>query len=85
MWCGNNEIEELIRHNWLKTTENKEKMFLDYTKLIYDIIVPAIRSGDSVTPFWPSSPSNGLDEWGDPKNEKKGGTFLPFCSPAQLR
>eukprot|EP01119_Soliformovum_irregulare_P010058 TRINITY_DN2446_c0_g1_i1.p1 TRINITY_DN2446_c0_g1~~TRINITY_DN2446_c0_g1_i1.p1 ORF type:complete len:893 (+),score=270.03 TRINITY_DN2446_c0_g1_i1:360-2681(+) len=63
LWCGNNENEEgMIWYDECKT--NRERYLVDYVKLYIDTIMPMVQREDPTRTFWPSSPSNGVQEWG---------------------
>jgi beta-mannosidase len=60
LWCGNNEvygcnIQELL---------NEPRKYAEYEALFHRAIPEALRTADTVTPYWPSSPWRG-DTAGD--------------------
>lgn len=75
LWCGNNEIEVLwirilTNLGLLDEDDPRKKMgdeqvteFLrSYNKMFEEILPRLIQDYDSNTPYWPSSPSNGIGE-----------------------
>jgi beta-mannosidase len=80
LWAANNENEELLQQIILEKPSDKERLLIDYQRLYIDTIMPTFyeefginaQVGTSSVPFWPSSPSNGVGEWGVPGEQKRG-------------
>ncbi|HEY0256859.1 MAG TPA: glycoside hydrolase family 2 protein [Candidatus Methylacidiphilales bacterium] len=53
LWCGNNEIEQMVPEI-VKTPDRKAA----YEELFYDILPSLVEKLDGATPYWPSSPHN---------------------------
>uniref|UniRef100_A0A6B2KY47 beta-mannosidase n=1 Tax=Arcella intermedia TaxID=1963864 RepID=A0A6B2KY47_9EUKA len=79
--CGNNENEEALYKDWFKSDEKKSlgkaPLISDYQKLFIDTIYPIVAreaslNGEQLVPFWPSSPSNGIDKWMNPALTESG-------------
>jgi beta-mannosidase len=75
LWCGNNEIEVLwiriLTNLGLLDEDDPRKRMGDeqvteflrsYNKMFEEILPGLIQEYDSSTPYWPSSPSNGIGE-----------------------
>ena len=45
---------------------------IDYYKLYYETIYEIYKKNDNSRPFWPSSPSNGLNKWGIAGDQTQG-------------
>ena len=84
LWCGNNEIESAWE-NWDGFKKEKPALKADYIKLFEHILPKALKSVDTNTFFWPSSPSSG-GNFDHPDDENRGDThywavwhgLLPF-------
>eukprot|EP01132_Coremiostelium_polycephalum_P002274 gene2274-2801_t len=73
LWCGSNESEEaIINQNWKQITENPHRFTVDYYKLYIETIYPTLLHELPDSFFWPSSPSNGIDEWGKSNDSTRG-------------
>lgn len=88
IWAGNNENEELLQGIIEgEKRDLKDKLLADYDRLYLETILPTyaeeMKLGDGlpkdkadatdvVVPFWPSSPSNGLDRGGVPGDQRQG-------------
>lgn len=88
IWAGNNENEELLQGIIEgEKRDLKDKLLADYDRLYIETILPTyaeeMKLGDGlpkdtadatdvVVPFWPSSPSNGLDRGGLPGDQRQG-------------
>jgi len=73
IWCGNNENEELLASDWKKTELcPKERYLIDYHILYIETLYRTIQNEDPTIIFWPSSPSNGLSQWGNPAEPSRG-------------
>ncbi|PRP77216.1 beta-mannosidase [Planoprotostelium fungivorum] len=71
LWCGNNENEDALGI-WDLCKSNRDRYVCDYHNL-YDLnIEPTVRRQDPSTPFWPSSPTNGSQVWGNPQEFSRG-------------
>jgi beta-mannosidase len=73
LYAGNNENEEAL-HGWpdAQDPNHKQKYVIDYYKLYYDTIYDVIQTEDPSRPYLPSSPTNGLNEWGNPQDLTRG-------------
>lgn len=72
LYAGNNENEEALS-SWPEVTlENRDRLLIDYHKLYYDTIYDLFQKYDNTRPFWPSSPSNGLNIWGNSQDQTQG-------------
>jgi beta-mannosidase len=73
LYAGNNENEEALR-SWpdAKDERYKDRYLIDYYKLYYDTIYNVIKQEDCSRPYLPSSPTNGLDQWGNPQDHTRG-------------
>lgn len=84
LWCGNNEIESGWDH-WPDIVCHSDLLKQDYVKQFEQIIPEALRSVDTETFYWPSSPSSG-GGFDNPDDENRGDThywsvwhgLLPF-------
>lgn len=71
LWCANNENEEGLF--WYdEVQKNRDRYVVDYARLYYDTIQRVIEEEDPFKPFWPSSPSNGVQEWGNCRAQNRG-------------
>lgn len=66
LWCGNNELESAWAY-WGEYQTQSPYLRADYIRQFEHILPKALKSVDSSTFFWPSSPSSGgcFDEPGD--------------------
>jgi len=75
IYAGNNENEEALC-SWeeCNNSPHQKKLVVDYYKLYMDIIYSVIKELDPNRAlfYWPSSPSNGPDEWGNPQDITRG-------------
>lgn len=72
LYAGNNENEEALS-SWPEVTkENRDRLLIDYHKLYLDTIYELFQKYDNTRPYWPSSPSNGINEWGNSQDQTKG-------------
>ncbi len=55
----------------------KQRYIDDYVKLYLDTVQRVALDADPYILFWPSSPSNGINQWGNPAEHARGGT-LPY-------
>ncbi|MHC4247971.1 MAG: beta-mannosidase [Planctomycetota bacterium] len=70
-WCGNNENEQAL--GWYKKAkENHARYVVDYSRLYIDTLGRVAAEEDPGRAYWPSSPSNGVQEWGDPQDQSRG-------------
>lgn len=53
LWCGNNEIEQMVPEI-VKTPERKKA----YDDLFYKVLAEVVAKWDGVTSYWPCSPHN---------------------------
>jgi beta-mannosidase len=68
LWCGNNEMEQFeITGKY----DSNEKTRADYIKMYEYIIPKTLKQYDTVTPYWPSSPSSG-GSFDDPTDPNRG-------------
>jgi len=72
LWCGNNEIESAW-HHWPDFVGHSEYLRMDYIKQFEYLLPKAVKSQDSSTYYWPSSPSSG-GCFDDPDDENRGDT-----------
>jgi len=71
LWCGNNENEQAL--SWYKEgRDNRDRYVVDYSRLYIDTLGRVTAEEVPGRPFWPSSPSNGIQEWGDPQDPTRG-------------
>ncbi|GAM17928.1 hypothetical protein SAMD00019534_011030, partial [Acytostelium subglobosum LB1] len=73
LWCGNNENEQAI-NVWKPSKENPPRYIVDYNKLYIETILPTLKQLQPTSFFWPSSPSNGVHQWGDTNDQTRGDT-----------
>jgi len=73
LWSGNNECEQAL--SWFaESRANRDRYVVDYSKLYVDTLGRVVREEDPSRPYWPSSPSNGIQAWGDPNDQTRGDT-----------
>jgi len=71
LWCGNNENEQSL--GWSREAgENRDRYVVDYSRLYVDTLGRVAAEEDPDRAYWPSSPSNGVQEWGDPQDQTRG-------------
>jgi beta-mannosidase len=71
LWCGNNENEQAL--SWYnEAKQNHDRYLLDYHKLYIETLGRVVGEEDPDRTYWPSSPSNGVGEWGDPQDQTRG-------------
>ena len=71
LWCGNNECETSF--DWYpETRENRDRYIAGYHRLYLDTLGRLARRECPDLPYWPSSPSNGPEEYGDPNDPTRG-------------
>jgi len=71
LWCGNNENEQALK--WYKEArEEPERYKGDYSKLYVDTLARVVGEEDPTRTYWPSSPSNGVNEWGNAQDQTRG-------------
>eukprot|EP01133_Synstelium_polycarpum_P003693 gene3693-4254_t len=75
LWCGNNENEQAIK-SWKPSIDNPPRYIIDYNRLYIDTIMPALAETAPTSFFWPSSPSNGINAWGDTNDQTIGDTHF---------
>jgi beta-mannosidase len=69
LWCGNNEVETgWFDWGWKK--KYPSSFWEDYRRLFLDLLPDICRRLDPQHPYWPSSPSSGLQD--APNSEKSG-------------
>ena len=61
----------------MQVGQSTKRYFVDYYRLT-ETVLNAVLSVDTQTPLWPSSPSNGLNDWSDPTVQDRGG--MPFIN-----
>jgi len=66
------EKDTLLTDMACQLGSNKPKYFVDYYKLTIETILPTVTQIDPNTPFWASSPSNGVNDWSDPTTSDSG-------------
>eukprot|EP00002_Diphylleia_rotans_P021786 TRINITY_DN424_c0_g1_i1.p1 TRINITY_DN424_c0_g1~~TRINITY_DN424_c0_g1_i1.p1 ORF type:complete len:936 (-),score=185.18 TRINITY_DN424_c0_g1_i1:164-2971(-) len=72
LWCGSNENEQSVVDGWYpEVIANRNRYVVDFSKLYIDTIGKVVEE-DPGRPFWPSSPSNGIQEWGNPNELTRG-------------
>ncbi|EGG14069.1 beta-mannosidase [Cavenderia fasciculata] len=72
LWCGNNENEQAL-NVWKPSKDNPPRYIVDYNRLYIDTIMDELAQL-STSFFWPSSPSNGVNSWGDTNDQTRGDT-----------
>ncbi|MHA1699371.1 MAG: beta-mannosidase [Promethearchaeota archaeon] len=76
LWCGNNEVEQLMGiylgitcwasfFRYFKLV-NKKEFISAYNNMFEEILPDLVRKHDKTRAYWPSSPSNGIE------NKKRG-------------
>lgn len=70
IWCGDNEVAGAV--HWYSNEQTREKFLLNYAKLNWEI-GKAVKSADPERVFWPSSPCNGPESYGDGWHDDKQG------------
>ncbi len=70
IWCGDNEVAGAV--GWYGTKDTREKYLLNYAKLNWDL-GRAVKAADPERVFWPSSPCNGPESYGDGWHDDKQG------------
>ncbi len=59
LWCGNNEMEWGVTMWW--QDEKKETRQKEYAIIFHELIPSILAKVDTITPYWPSSPSSGME------------------------
>ncbi|MFA7343155.1 MAG: glycoside hydrolase family 2 protein [Terrimicrobiaceae bacterium] len=54
LWCGNNELEQMLTKQILKTRRRRKA----YEDIFYRLLPQVVKEFDGTTPYWPSSPHN---------------------------
>jgi beta-mannosidase len=62
LWCGDNEVAGAV--GWYGGKDTREKYLLNYAKLNWEL-GKAVNAADPERIFWPSSPCNGPESYGD--------------------
>ncbi len=72
LWCGNNENVGAL--NWFdESRRNRDRYLVDYDRLNEGVIGETCRALDPSRLYWPSSPTDGPDEYSDDwKADEKG-------------
>ena len=70
VWCGNNEIESAWV-NWADFKGQPEALRQDYLKLFEEILPEVVRTEDTATFYWRSSPSS-TGSFENPDDENRG-------------
>ena len=64
LWCGNNE--NIAALNWYEESRaNRDRYLVNYDRLNEGVIGQTARALDPQRLFWPSSPTDGLDDYSD--------------------
>ncbi|EFA86808.1 beta-mannosidase-like protein [Heterostelium album PN500] len=71
LWCGNNENEQALAV-WKPSKDNPPRYIIDYSKLYIETIMPSLQRMKPSAFFLPSSPTNGVNQWGDPNEDGRG-------------
>ncbi|KYQ93101.1 beta-mannosidase [Tieghemostelium lacteum] len=75
LWCGSNESEQaIIEKLWDPIKANPQRYTIDYNQLYIETIQPVLEKESPNAFYWPSSPSNGVGEWGDCNDDTRGDT-----------
>jgi len=92
LWCGNNEMEWFL-HNGIGG-EHNQHWRKSYGKIFHDVLPSVCSRLDPDTPYWPSSPSNGMSKpFADPNGTLAGDSHYwevwhgckPFAAYRELR
>ena len=67
LWCGNNEIEQMLR-----TVEASDTQVSAYDRIFHDVLPAAVTAFDGATDYWPSSPHNPAG-WREAFHSERGG------------
>ncbi len=71
LWCGNNECETSL--DWYEETRaNRDRFVAGYHRLYLDTLGRLAARECPDLPYWPSSPCNGPEEYGDPNDCTRG-------------
>jgi len=72
LWCGNNEIESIMQ--WAKDQYKSafQLMKSEYHKLFITTLYPIVKKEDPGRRYWPSSPSNGINRYGNATDHNRG-------------
>lgn len=76
LWCGNNENEQALPGAFWEMPQLREALTQEYRRLYLDTLATEMSREAPGSLYWPSSPSNGPDAWGEP-NEPGGETRTP--------
>ena len=60
VWCGNNEVEMGL-NTWFNGEENLDQLCADYRELFHDLLPMVVEEEHPARPYWPSSPSSGIE------------------------
>lgn len=72
LWCGNNENEQCLQWNSAADPKSITTHTAQYERLYMGTVYPVVREEDPSRRFWPSSPSNGIDQYGEPDEHHRG-------------
>jgi beta-mannosidase len=74
LWCGNNENEQCLQWQTRDDSKAITTHVAQYDRLYLKTIYPVVKAEDPGRRFWPSSPSNGIDRYGEPNDQHWGDT-----------
>ena len=72
LWCGSNENEQALLGAFWNHPEHRDDYQRDYQRLYLQLLPRIAREEDPERPYWPSSPSNGMNLWGEPNDFTRG-------------
>jgi beta-mannosidase len=72
LWCGNNENEACFEFSRAVTDANRSACLAEYDVLYIQTIMPVVQAEDPGRRFWPSSPSNGIRQYGNCQDPTRG-------------
>jgi beta-mannosidase len=72
LWCGNNEIEQLLGSISHHKTESQNISTTLMDEMFVKTIMPIVNSIDPGRSYWPSSPSNGVRQYGFFNDQTRG-------------
>ena len=72
LWCGNNENVGAL--TWFESSRtHRDRYLIDYDRLNEGVIGSTVRSLDPLRPWWPSSPSAGMNDYRDSWHDDSSG------------
>ncbi|NTV53479.1 MAG: glycoside hydrolase family 2 protein, partial [Candidatus Firestonebacteria bacterium] len=72
LWCGNNENEQALLGAFWNHPEHRDEYQRAYQHLYHQLLPQVLHEEDPERPYWPSSPSNGMNLWGEPNDFARG-------------